>query len=454
MDVDEAPVASLRAQAPTIAKTITKQLATKDVSSRQAGFALLHALVDVLGGGLESSIDSLVPRIDAAFSASETGIGSGTATTLKLEVLAFLEVVFRTHPPQAFESHLSQLVPRLVSSIADKSNKVASQGFVTSMSLVRVLRPVSIKSIAPVSPLSPTYLPAIQQIYDATLKRLSSVGADQEVREHGISCLGELLVHAGDALAFDFCNSLRVLRGTLTREVTRVVSVRTIGNLAKSPVLQGSEFEQWLQSLLPEVASFLRQNNRILRIDALASLPHLLFRAGPNVTPDSHEAVLAAVQPFLGDDDLHLMPMAINVVRAAVAASPSLIDSATFQKSVLPRIYGLVSSDVVQGAALQSLLTFFATYVEVGADARTVIDTLAASVGADKKSADARAGETPVAKHTYSTAAKSVGIVAAQAPAVANGVADNFATKIQSSKTPSSVLTFSLLSLGEIGRLP
>jgi cullin-associated NEDD8-dissociated protein 1 len=455
MDVDEAPLSSLRAQAPTIVKNIVKQLGTKDLSTRQVGFSLLRALVDVLGGGLESDIDSLLPRIEAAFSASETGVGSGRVTSLKLEVLAFVEAIFRTHSPATFEAQLNQFVALLVDAIADKSNKVASEGFVASSTLVRVLRPVSIDQVGSFSALSPTYASAIKQIYESTLKRLTSLGADQDVREQGIVCLGKLLVHAGDALAFDLSRSLTFLHEALKREVTRVVAVRTIGNISQSPVLRGNELEQWLQSLLPELVSFLRQNNRILRVDVLACLPHLLFRAGPSVDSDILDAVLGSVLPFLSDDDFHLMPMAVNIVRAAIAANPSVAESAAFQESVLPRIYSLVNSDAVQGAALQSLLAFFTTLVEVGADAREIADTLVASVSADKKSADVRAdGTATVAKHNYATSAKLVGVVVEKSPKVVDSVAKKFVTKIQSSKTSSSVLTFSLLSLGEIGRLP
>ena len=458
MDVDEGtPVALLRSAVPLIARNITKQLATKSVVVRQAGFALLHSLLDVLFGGLDDYLGALVPRIEAGLSVTDTGV-SGTGTALKIEVLAFMTALFESHSITVLQPTLSRLVPQLVKAAGDKFNKVAADALVTSAALVRVMRPipraadVAVLGAAAVAPLPAQLTGEIGKIYEVVVARLSATTTDQEVREGAIACLGDLLVHVGDALQHDFARSLELLRESMRREVTRIAAVRTAGRVAQSPVCAGHPaLQPWALETLADVAPLLRQSNRAVRAEAFACLPALLAVVGPALTPDAAQAVLVAVQPFLAGDDLQAVPMALGVVRALLVVHPALSGSPLFQSDVLPAMYALTRSPAVQGVVLEGLIQLFVTLVRAGAPPVPILDALSGPAMTDAGQVKGK-GTGPTAKSSHATASRCIGAIVREKPELADQVATGLVGQLGNAKSSPGATAFSLLALGEIGR--
>ena len=459
MDVDEVtPVALLRSETPLIARNITKQLATKSVVVRQAGFALLHSLLDVLFGGLDDYLGALVPRIEAGLSVTDTGV-SGTGTALKIEVLAFMTALFESHSITILQPTLGRLVPQLVKAAGDKFNKVAADALVTSAALVRVMRPipraadVAALGAGAVVPLPTQLTGEIGKIYEVVVARLSATTTDQEVREGAIACLGDLLVHVGDALQHEFARSLELLRESMRREVTRVAAVRTAGRVAQSPVCAGHPaLQPWALETLAEVAPLLRQSNRAVRAEAFACLPPLLHVVGAGLTPEAAQAVLAAVQPFLTGDDLQAVPMALGVVRALLVVHPALAGSATFANDVLPAMYALTRAPGVQGIVLDGLIQLFVTLVRAGAAPVPILDALSGpAMAADASQAKGKGTATTV-KTSHATASRCIGAIVREKPELADQVANGLVGQLGNAKSSPGATTFSLLTLGEIGR--
>ena len=333
------PVGMLLAQTPAIAKSIIKQLSAKSLGTRQAGFTLLHELIAVLDGGLETQIAALVPRIEAALQASDVGL-TGAATTLKIEVLSFLGLLVRTHHAKTLMDELPKIVPLLVGAVGDKFNKIAAGAFVACADLVRVLRPV-----APTpAPISPALTPHLKAIYDATMKRLASADADEEVKGKGIICLGVLLFHAGDQLANESDVSLSFLRDRLKNEVSRLIAVKVVADVAGSPVCRGARFDQWVQECLVEVSTLLRKVNRPLKVAAFDCISALLKRCGAGIPSTTSQALLGDLQPLVNDADINLLPHALDAIATVLGNDPKAI--AQVQASILPRIYELVQSQI------------------------------------------------------------------------------------------------------------
>lgn len=412
----------MRTQTPAIAKSIIKQLTAKSLHTRQAGFALLHELIGVLNGGLETQISLLVSRVETALKTSDSGL-SGAATTLKIEVLSFLGLFFRTHHSKIFVDELPKLVPLLVSAIGDKFNKIAAEGFVASTELIKVLRPVS----PSVTSISSAVAPHLTSIYEATMKRLGSSDADEEVKGKGIICLGALLFHAGDQLAGDFETSLSFLRDRLKNEVSRLVAVKVVGEVAESPVCKGAAFDTWIQECLVEVSALLRKVHRPLKVASFSCIRALLSRSGASLPAATSSALLTDLQPLINDADINLLPLALNTIATLLATNPSVIKPV--QSSILPRIYELVQSPLLQGPSLDALLAFFTAYVRAGAEPLPLVQTLAHSAESVKKTVDASGTQSGM--QSLATSSRCIGVIVREAPTIADGIVKDYSTVIQ-----------------------
>jgi cullin-associated NEDD8-dissociated protein 1 len=438
--IEETPIAILRSQSNGIAKAILKQLSQKSITVAQSAFSLLDALVSVLHGGLEEHVPALASRIQASLNLSSTSSNldssSGTATSLKIIVLNFLAHLFDTHPLSAFGSSLpANLIPALSKSTEDKYNKIASSAFAATSSLIKNTRPLSASDDA-MAPVDTQAAQALLPLLKSTTKLLEATSADQEVRESAVATLGDFLFYVGDALGGKTGAALALLKDAIKKETTRVCAVRTVARAATSPVMRSAEFSTWIQEILQDVASFLRQNNRVLKSDAFAALPVLVSVAGASLDPATIEYIFEAVAPFVSTDDLPLLPSALLAVNAVIAAKPAEAQaSKAFQRSIMPAILNVVkTSSIHPGTGLDALLTFFATLVQGGTDAQSLVDTL-------KKS-------------TTRVAPRCIGAVVSADPSIVDKVAADLLKNASSSKSSIPSIVFALFTLGEIGRVP
>jgi cullin-associated NEDD8-dissociated protein 1 len=423
--INDRPIALLRAQTSAVAKSIIKQLASKSLPVRQSGFALLHQLVSVLGGGLEGQIAPLVIRVEAALKSSDSGM-SGAATSLKIEVLAFLGLLFQTHPLKAFVDELPKLIPIVVAAVREKFNKVAAEAFVTCTELVRVLRPVS----PAISPIPASIAPRLESIYVATTERLASSDADEEVKGKGIMCLGGLLYHAGDQFTRDFEVSLTFLRDRLKNEVSRIVAVKVVGEVASSPVCKGEAFDEWIQECLVEVSTALRKVSRPLKIAAFGGIAALLERSGPSLPTTTSTALIADLQPLINDADINLLPLALDTISTLLTHDSTI--EPLVARSILPRIFELVHSPLIQGPSLEGLLAFFRAYVLAGAAPLPLLKTLAQSADAAKKTIDTSGTQSGM--QALVTSSRCIGVIVRASPDIAESIVNDYAAKIQVSR--------------------
>lgn len=396
----------MNAQTPSIVKAIVAQLTAKSLSTRQAGFALLHELIAVLQGGLESQIPLLVTRIETALKTSDSGL-SGAATQLKIEVLSLLSLFFKTHHPKTYSDELGKLVPLIVSGISDRFNKIAAEAFVTASSLIKALRPVSPTSTP--STLPPPMVAYLTQIYQATMQRLQGPDADEEVKGKGIQTLGTLLYHAGDYAAGDLSTALSFLRDRLKIEVQRIVTVQTVGLVASSPVLKGKEVDEWVLECLGEVSTLLRKVHRPLKIAAFDSIDSLLTRTSSTSIPEEVSSnLLQDLEPLLTDQDVNLLPHALNTT-AHLLASSSSDSEIDIEDSLLPKIYQLVQSPLVQGPSLEGLLQFFKAYLKSGAEAKPLLKQLGATAVNAEGGKKVAAGQEGI--QNLVTASRCIGMI-------------------------------------------
>ncbi|GAA5846966.1 hypothetical protein JCM9279_006969 [Rhodotorula babjevae] len=448
MDVDASPLSQLHAQTPQIVRAIVKQLGlAKAVPTKQAGFTLLHELVAVVdGGGLESQVPALVTRVEQALRTSEGGL-SGAATSLKIEVLAFLALVFRTHHVRAFADELDRVVPLVADSIQDRFNKIAAEAFSTAAALVRVLRPVGpAASSSSSSPLSAEQTqPYLAQLYAATMTKVAGSDADEDVKARGMSTLGVLLAHSGDSLPpTDLEAALAFLKDRLANEVQRVTAVRTVGLVAASPLASGAAVDAWAAQCTPDVAALLRKVHRPLKLAAFEALGALLSRVGADLSSATADALLTDLAPLLDaqGDDVTLVPHALATLVALLDTGADDVASHVEQHA-LDRVVALAVSPLLSasaGTATEGLVAFFEAYVRApGADGAEVVDRLVAA-----------GGDADVA--AVGVVARCVGAVVKVQGKLASKVVKEQEKVVKSSKASTNALILALLTLGEVGR--
>ncbi|CAJ0833196.1 8495_t:CDS:10 [Entrophospora sp. SA101] len=451
-DSQESPKQMLRNLVPRLSRNLHKQLLSKSIITKQTGFILLRELITVLNGGLENHLDYFVPAIETSLSTpldSSHHHHISTNSNLKIETLSFLRQLFKVHPAQVFHPHLTRLCPPIIASVEDKFYKITSEAFLVCIELIKVIRPIEYQEDAKtynVQPLDPTFKSYILDIYNVTKSRLSTTDADQEVKERSIVCLGVLISQAGDNLKNELKICMPILLDRLRNEVTRLTTVKTFTSIADSPVCKGQEVKTAVVGAINEVAVLLRKSHRQLKVASLVCLEVFIRRYGNDLGSDSYTRVLEELTPLISDQDLHLLPLALNTVVSVMRSSPSSLD--TIYKDILPSVFRLVQSTLVQGAALDSLLIFFETLIATNqADFSRLFN------GLMQPAITEESGQLILSKQAYSTIAQCMAVLCVNTPKnYCSTTVDDFINKISNPQTSDSIKYLSLLAIGEIGR--
>ena len=422
----DSPVELVRTQAPSLVRALLAQLKTlKTLALRQAFFQLLRLLVDVLGANeaLGSQARQLAPRIQGALHAPDAGgagIGSGgTATTLKLEVLALVRAIFEDEDDSELAND-APLADAVAFSIHDRFSKVAVEAFAASSALVR------------------KNTDAADKLFTATFERVKGLDADEEIKSRGLDALADMLFNAQVAAAPE---ALAYFADRLTSEVARVAAVDAVARAAASPVIADSpELDHWAKSCMCELASLLRKTNRALKVGAFNALASLARRVGERLDKDTLDAVVVDIKPLLSDSsDVTLVPLALSTVVEVLSQSPEALPS--ISEEITPVVVQtLAPSPLIQGASLDALLSFCSAAVAAGQDPMQLVQALVAT--------------TPATGQPLHTVARCVGAVVRDAPQIAPQVVGDLAKAIEAkpSKKSKHNLALSLLILGEVSQ--
>uniref|UniRef100_A0A8C1IQ60 Cullin-associated NEDD8-dissociated protein 1-like n=1 Tax=Cyprinus carpio TaxID=7962 RepID=A0A8C1IQ60_CYPCA len=278
MEQGETPLTMLQSQVSMIVKALHKQMKEKSVKTRQCCFNMLTELVNVLPGALTQHIPVLIPGI--IFSLND----KSSSSNLKIDALSCLYVILCNHQPQVFHPHVQAIVPPVVACVGDPFYKITSEALLVTQQLVKVIRPLDQTDVFDASPY-------ISDLFACTIKRLKAADIDQEVKERAISCMGQIICNLGDSLGADLPGTLHIFLERLKNEITRLTTVKALTLIA------GSQLKINLRPILgeavPILASFLRKNQRALKLGTLAALDILVKNYSDSVTPAMIDAVLA-----------------------------------------------------------------------------------------------------------------------------------------------------------------
>ncbi|KFP92120.1 Cullin-associated NEDD8-dissociated protein 1, partial [Apaloderma vittatum] len=431
---DDVPLAMLQNQVPKIVKALHKQLKEKSVKSRQGCFSLLTELANVLPGCLADHIPALVPGI--VFSLAD----KSSSSNMRIDTLSFLHVLLCNHQPEVFHPHIKSLLPPVVSCIGDPFYKITSEALLVTQQLVKVIRPLDKSCTFDAKPY-------VKDIFPGTLKRLKAADIDQEVKERAISCMGQIIYSMGDHLSSDLQPTLKIFLERLKNEITRLTTVKALTLIASSPLK--IDLRPILGEGFPILASFLRKNQRALKLSTLTALDILVKNYSDSLKPAMIESVLTELPALITENDMHVSQVAVAFLTTLAKVYPSCISK--ISGAVLAEIFQLVHSPLLQGGALGAIIDFFQALVLTKV-ATVGYSELMKQLTAPIYSSGSAGASVTLHKQAYYSVAKCVAALSLACPKEAPATVNRFVQDIKSPKSSSAVEVLAFLSLAEMGR--
>uniref|UniRef100_A0A8C7SLN9 Cullin-associated and neddylation-dissociated 2 (putative) n=1 Tax=Oncorhynchus mykiss TaxID=8022 RepID=A0A8C7SLN9_ONCMY len=420
-------------QVPTVVKALHKQLKEKSMKSRQDCFSLLTELANVLPGALGKHIPSLIPGIVHSLT------DKSTSSNMKIDALSFLNVLLCSHPPAVFQPHMKAILPPVVQCVEDPFYKITSEALLVTQQMVTIICPLGGRYCSPE--------PYVKDVFSATLKRLKAADIDQEVKERAISCMGHIVCHLGDQLGGDLQPTLQIFLERLKNEITRLTAVKTLTLIATSPLR--IDLRPLLTEGIPILASFLRKNQRALKLSTLTALNMIVMNYSDSLKPPMIEAVLNELPALIEENDMHISQVAVMLLTCIAKVCPSSLSK--IGNTVLPGVFHLVHSPLLQGGALSAILEFFKALVVTKAGNMGYNDLLKALTGPFHGSGKAT-DPTPMHRQSYYSVARCVAALSSVCPKEASGMVTGFIQEVKNPKCSESVRILSFLCLGEAGR--
>ncbi|XP_053576746.1 cullin-associated NEDD8-dissociated protein 1 [Bombina bombina] len=424
----DATLSALQNQVPTVMKCLHKLLRDKSIKSRQGCFAVLTELTSALPGCLSQHIPTLIPGL--VFSLTD----KTSSSNMRLDTLSFLHVLLCSHPLGCFQSHLPSILPPVVTCISDPFYKITSEALLVAQQLVIVMRPLDQAKSTPPSP----YL---KELFSATLKRLQATDIDQEVKERALSCMGQLICHLGDQLGGDLQPTLQLILERLRNEITRLTAVKALTLIAGSPLKV--DLRPLLKDALPILASFLRKNQRALRLGTLSALGVLVKNYSDCLKPPMVDPLLGELPTLLAESDMHVAQVTVDFLIILVTAHPASLPK--LAPCVLPQLFQLVHSPLLQGGALTSILSFLRALVQSHTPHLGYAEIL------KQLTAPVYSSGPTLHKQSFHSVAKCVAALAGVCPKESASSINQFIQDAKNPRVGDSVKVLAFLTLAEIG---
>lgn len=455
MDVEDTSISKLLDQVPEIVKSLQRHLTDKSIRTRQCCFTLLSNLVTTIPGCLANHLPALMDGIKFSLSAHRNN-----SSTIKIDILNFLHVFFLNHEPQIIQPHIKELVPLIIGGVNDSFYKITSDALRALQDLVKIICTPNDQQ------LTENYDELIYDLYQATLHRLRASDIDQEVKEGAITCMGQIMSSAGDRLINEVPVTLQIFLDRLKNEITRLTTVKSLTIIAEARKIN---LDAILAPAVPVLANFLRKNQRSLKISTLKCLDQIFKNYSYDVTMEMMSAVVQELPNLIDESDLHIAQLSLQLL-TLMLSHPSSKGMKPLLCHILPKVFAIVKSPLLQGNALKSVLYFLQILVSRPEDGskpfvsfreilRSLIQPIYPQQHLDQPQrsssktgkSDATASES-LHKQAYHSTAKSIAALVAAEPSECAMIVGQFMSDVQNENSTDSIRTFVLLSLGEIGQ--
>ncbi|KAL1433050.1 hypothetical protein MTO96_002025 [Rhipicephalus appendiculatus] len=428
------PRSLVAAQVGPLVRGLQRPLRERALKTRQGCLALLTELLQLLPGALADYLPALLPGLHFSLSDRQS------SSNMKIDTLAFLGCLLTHHSPQVFHPHIDTLLPPIIVAVGDSFYKITSEALLVLQQLVKVIRPLDQES-------SFRFEPYVKDIFECTLTKLKAADIDQEVKERAITCMGHILCHLGDCLLAELAVCLPIFLDRLRNEITRLTTVKALTKVAGSPLR--IDLSPILCECVLSLATFLRKNQRALKLASLTLLDTLVRNYSAYLSPDMVATVMQELPALINETDLHISQLTLSLLTSISRVhqqSLSLVPCA-----ILPEILVLVRSPLLQGGALNAMLEFLQALVSLGLPGLGFKELLHEVSSPVYQSGGAGAVAT-IHRQAYHSMAKAVAALTLQCRQEAIPVVQKFLHDIQANRSVDSIQLFALLAIGEIGR--
>ncbi|KAF2075079.1 hypothetical protein CYY_003599 [Polysphondylium violaceum] len=414
-------------QVPKLVSSISKSLVDRSIRTRVGAFSLLKELIIVSPGALTNHVQQLMSGLSLCLGEKNNN------SNLKIEALVFLKLLFASHPAKAFQPSCAVLADHIIKCIMDPYNRISSEALRVCQEFINVLNAVK----ADVD-----YKPIIDQLYEATFSQLKAQDIDQEVKESAISCMGSLITYFGDYLEAKIQPTLKILLERLDNEITRVVSVKVLTKIINSDIK--IDVSSIIEKAIELLSTFLRKNNRILKQSSLVALNSIVKQIPNSLTNIKIlPTIISEVCQLINEADLQLTHLSFNFIQQLLKANPKAASSVKDQ--FFPPTLVLLKSSLLQGVALESLLSLFGTVVQLNESGMKFDELLKLLIDT------ANQIKQPVTRQSYISISQCIAVITVQTTeAQRNSTVQNLIGNL--SNANESLVLLSLSCLGEIGR--
>uniref|UniRef100_A0A6G1SA80 Cullin-associated NEDD8-dissociated protein 1 n=1 Tax=Aceria tosichella TaxID=561515 RepID=A0A6G1SA80_9ACAR len=431
-DSQNAPVAlvKLNEMVPVIVAKSANLLREKSTKTRQFIFQMFIEIMNALPKILAPHIDSLIPGILYSM------VDKNSTSTMKIDVLVFIQELLKTHEPPTFYPQVHVLLPAVITAINDSFYKIASEALALLSQLVCVIRPSGYEPM-------PDFESVLSTIYTKTVERMSKADLDIEIKERAISCMGQIVATFGDKMADQLPVALEMIHDKLGNDATRLTAVKALIKIANSPINMS------LDSLFPRafttVAPFLRKNSRPLKVSTLILIDNVVRRSADLLDSKTAQSILLTdVQSLINENDLYVSQLALTMLTTVVKTHKAFNE--IVPQFVLPETLKLIRSPLLQGSALQASLQFLSTIVQSsfpGLDHNAILVKLVEPIY----------GGMQVHKQAYYSTAKAIAAVSIGDQSRALMTVSQLVEDCKQNLDNDCKYTLALLSIGEIGKV-
>ncbi|XP_072797995.1 cullin-associated NEDD8-dissociated protein 2 isoform X2 [Vicugna pacos] len=227
------------------------------------------------------------------------------------------------------------------------------------------------------------------------------------------------------------------------------MSAATLARLRATDLDQEIDLRPILAEALPILASFLRKNQRALRLATLAALDALARSQGLSLPPSAVRAVLAELPALVSESDMHVAQLAVDFLATMAHAQPAAL--AEVSGPVLSELLRLLRSPLLPAAVLAAAEGFLQALVGPRppcVDYAKLIGLLTAPVY--DQAADGGPG---LHKQVFHSLARCVAALTAACPQEAAGTANRLVCDARSPNSSTGVKILAFLSLAEVGQV-
>eukprot|EP01133_Synstelium_polycarpum_P020468 gene20468-24560_t len=425
-NIDPKCIASLKQQAPRLVAAIKKPMNDKSIRTRVGVFQLLRELIILVPGILSEYIGSLIGGITGSLSEKNTN------SNLKIETLSFLRILFANHPAAIFEPHAKVLSSLIVKCIREPYYRISSEALRVCQEFIRVIAPgaTDFRALVP-------------EIYEATLHQLKAQDIDQEVKESAISCMGTVISTYGDVLQSQLTPCFTILLDRLENEITRVITLKAFSKIITSPVKV--DISPMLGKSIELLSTFLRKNNRSLKQTTIVVLNDIAVHNPNAITLAQLPNILTELASNINESDLQLTHLSFIFYQNLLKSQPAAGWSQLVKEKLLPPTLLLLKSSLLQGVALDSLLTLFKIITGLNEAGITYNDLMAILMET------ATQIKPPVTRQSFASISQCIAAISTST------TPENRASTIQKlvknlSSGNDALILLSLTCIGEIGR--